>query len=801
MKIKSIITVCLLIFLTNVMPTYADYDDNVDGAGYYANITRSSAALSGAVAQTPAQYKFTVEGQEFILLDTAKKDGKTYFFIMSESLYGTHQFSTATHEPYGWFNPEDTNNIAYWLNNSFYNNGNGGKVLPDGLKSYITEWSWKTEALRDDAGSGHVPDGYKNPAVPPKANCKIALISAWEWKKYVNKIGYPGQTWFFRSVRTVDINNSTSNIISHTGGLGYNATASSNTSRGIRPVFFIDSDFFANCKISSAGEEVVKLIDEFCEPSLYTDIERKTIFGQPEADSVSILGTAVVGLKLEVQYTYLGGFEEGDTKICWMRSSTPGTGYTKIDGANKKEYVVTEEDSDKYLKVEVTPVSKSKKMAIMGEATESAPIGPVIGTAQVNQFIQDIKDAPAETVIAILDSHNDIFDLDTGMTSLSLPEKNNAAIIFSNADFSSIDEMRIEYNRSTALAKLNSNTDVTLAKNYIVANLNLDTSRYDQLQDTAKSSVHFAITNRNYTSFAAFAKDFYEAVCVADISSADRTNIKEVLLANRKILGESFSGLSEYQLGLVGTDMLANTYSNFSDILEQLAIALPKAKSNNTVTDSPMISDIEKDEKKDSSHGAGFIQYIPQSNVVYEAHNGNFTDMNEAEWARESVEFLTKKGIVSGYGDGTFCPNAELKREEFVKIVISAFYPDTQGFKASSGFSDLKNDAWYSIYINIAVNNEIIKGISETEFGIGKSITREDMAVIICRVIGIEDVLDNDFSDGDTISDYAKSAVSYLASKGIVNGYENGNFEPKTPATRAMVAKIIYDILKVQGNI
>jgi hypothetical protein len=799
MKVKSIIIVYLIIFLINVMPVHADYDDNVDGSGYYANITRSSAALPGAVAQTPAQYKFTVEGQEFILLDRAQKNGKTYFFIMSEALYGTHQFSTATHEPYGWFNPEDTNNIAYWINNNFYNSGNGGKSLPDSLKSYITEWEWKTEALRDDAGSGHVPDGYKNPAVPPKANCKIALISAWEWKKYVNKIGYPGQTWFFRSVRTVDITNSTSNIICHTGGLGYNATASSSTARGIRPVFFIGSDFFANCKISAAGDEVIKLIDEFCEPSLYTDAERKAIFGQPEADSVSILGTAVVGKTLEIQYTYLGVFEEGNTQVQWMRSSTPGSGYVNIDGANKKEYIVTEADSDKYIKAEITPVSKSKKMAVTGDVAESAPIGPVIGTAQVNQFIKDIKDASAETVIATLDSHNDVFDLDTAMYSLSPAEKSNAAVIFSNADFSSIEELRIEYNRALALAKLNSNTDTALTNNYIVDNLILDLSRYTVLQD--KTTVYNAITSKNYTSFAAFEKDFYEAVCLADISSADRTTIREILLAHKKVLGESFSGMTEYQLGLVGTDMLADTYSNFNDILAQLAISVTKAKNNNTVTDSPMISDIEKDEKKDVSHGAGFVQHIPQSMVVYEAQSGNFTDMSEAEWARTSVEALTKKGIISGYGDGTFCPNAELKREEFVKIVVSAFYPDTQGFKSVSGFSDTKSDAWYSMYIDIAVKNEIIKGISETEFGIGKSITREDVAVIICRIIGIDDTPGKDFADNESISDYAKESVSYLASKGVINGYENGDFEPKTFATRAMVAKIVYDILATQGSI
>lgn len=801
MKFKRIIASVLLISLITALSAYADYDDYPGGAFYYANITRNTAALAGAVGETPAEYKFTVDGQEFIMLDTAKNGTKTYFFVMSEGVYGTHPYSTATHEPYGWFNPEDTNNVAYWLNNDFWNNGNGGKALPDSLKQYIAEWEWKTEALRDDAGTGHVPEGYKNPSNPPKANCRLALVAAWEWAKYINRIGYPGQTWFFRSVRTVDIKNATTNIICHAGGLGYNSTTGYNTSRGIRPVFFLDADFFANCKISAAGAEVVKLIDGFCEPSLYTDSERKAVFGQPEADGVSISGNAVVDQKIKVEYTYLGAFEEGDTQIQWLRSDSSSGGFAEISGANKSEYTIGEQDSNKYLKAVVTPKSKSVKMATTGEPTESAPIGPVIGKAQVNQFILEIKEAPADTVIAVLEGHNDIFDVDTGMSGLSASEKTNAAVIFANADFSTIEEVRTEFRRAMALAKLNSNTDIALTKNYIANIPGLDFTRYDGLKDEIKNSVHTAVTNKNYTSFAAFQKDFYEAVCLADIKSADRTSIKEVLLANKEILGESFSGMTEYQLGLVGTDILAGTYASFDDIKAQLAIAVPKAKSNNTVTDSPMISELEKDEKKDSSHGAGFISYLPQTTEVYEAQKGNFTDMTDAEWARESVEALTKKGIVSGYGDGTFCPNAELTREEFVKIVVSAFYPDVQGFKSASGFGDVKAEAWYSMYIDIAVKNEIIKGISETEFGVGRPITREDMAVIICRIIGTEGAQELTFADSDAISDYAKEAVSYLSSKGIVNGYENGNFEPKTPATRAMVAKIVYDILKLQGNI
>ena len=220
MKNKKILAITLLfVFLFNML-VFAEYTPPT--GLWYANVTRNTAPLAGAVSNTPTQWKFKYDDEEFVILDTFEKDGKMNFFIMTESLYGNHVFSTASKEPYGWFEPTDEHNVAYWLNNDFWNNGNGGRVLPEEIKKYIIENSWVTEPLRDDAGTGHVPDGYKSTSLAPVAKCKLALLADWEWKKYIDKIGYPGATWFLRSVRTVDIKNSTSNILCVSNGLGYN---------------------------------------------------------------------------------------------------------------------------------------------------------------------------------------------------------------------------------------------------------------------------------------------------------------------------------------------------------------------------------------------------------------------------------------------------------------------------------------------------------------------------------------------------------------------------------------------------
>ncbi|MBS6833583.1 MAG: S-layer homology domain-containing protein, partial [Clostridiales bacterium] len=135
-------------------------------------------------------------------------------------------------------------------------------------------------------------------------------------------------------------------------------------------------------------------------------------------------------------------------------------------------------------------------------------------------------------------------------------------------------------------------------------------------------------------------------------------------------------------------------------------------------------------------------------------------------------------------------------REEFVKMIVKAFKLSVIGKKVP--FLDVDENEWYREYIECAYNSGIISGYSDTEFGIGDSVSREDLAVMILRGIDICDYKLNNtsenikLSDAEEISDYAKEAVEKLRAAGIINGDENGNFNPKQSATRAETAKILW---------
>lgn len=173
---------------------------------------------------------------------------------------------------------------------------------------------------------------------------------------------------------------------------------------------------------------------------------------------------------------------------------------------------------------------------------------------------------------------------------------------------------------------------------------------------------------------------------------------------------------------------------------------------------------------------------------------GAFTDMQNAQWAKEAVEALAARGVISGYGDGRFGPGDFLTREQAARIICTYFEIPT-GDGANTGFSDVAADAWYAPYVAGAKDAGVLYGVQENQFGIGAEITRQDLAVLIYRALGEPaPAAEAMFTDMDEIADYAKPAVLYLKEQGIINGYEDGTFLPGHFVTRAETAQMLFGI-------
>ena len=186
--------------------------------------------------------------------------------------------------------------------------------------------------------------------------------------------------------------------------------------------------------------------------------------------------------------------------------------------------------------------------------------------------------------------------------------------------------------------------------------------------------------------------------------------------------------------------------------------------------------------------------------VPMEKEDGNskaFSDLSGFEWAEEAISELKKAGIVSGRADGVFAPQDSVLREEFVKMILGA--GKFEELYGDISFNDVNADDWFYPYIKNAYLCGIINGISETEFGSGNEISRQDMAVVCYNMLSRKGMLESTaeleaLSYGDTgnISDYAVLAVRYLSDAGILNGDENNMFMPQKSLNRAEAAAVIY---------
>lgn len=169
-----------------------------------------------------------------------------------------------------------------------------------------------------------------------------------------------------------------------------------------------------------------------------------------------------------------------------------------------------------------------------------------------------------------------------------------------------------------------------------------------------------------------------------------------------------------------------------------------------------------------------------------------FTDVSE-HWAKDYIEALKKDGIISGFEDGSFQPNKIITRAEFVSMLMRA--KPAEAGEATIVFNDVSADDWYYKSVLDAAEAGIVVG-TDGNFMPNNAVTREQLAVMIYRALGAKgETTELAFADSDSVADYAKEAISYLAGAGIISGYEDNTIRAKKETTRAEVARLLYVLI------
>ena len=171
-----------------------------------------------------------------------------------------------------------------------------------------------------------------------------------------------------------------------------------------------------------------------------------------------------------------------------------------------------------------------------------------------------------------------------------------------------------------------------------------------------------------------------------------------------------------------------------------------------------------------------------------------FNDVSESEWFYEAVKYVYDKGMMNGVSDTSFAPYSNLTRGMIAQVLYNL-----EGKPAVSGsaYTDVAADQWYNDAVNWAAQKGIVTGYGDGTFGPLDNITREQMAAILYRYAqykGYDVSAKGDltaFTDGNTVSDWAKDAMSWAVGTALFNGKGDGILDPTTTATRAEVAKIL----------
>lgn len=175
-----------------------------------------------------------------------------------------------------------------------------------------------------------------------------------------------------------------------------------------------------------------------------------------------------------------------------------------------------------------------------------------------------------------------------------------------------------------------------------------------------------------------------------------------------------------------------------------------------------------------------------------------FSDTN-GHWAEDAIAELSEKGIMTGTEIG-FLPNREITRAQFVTAVIRAIGRNTENSKAE--FADVSKTSVYAPYIAAAYEAGIISGYEDGTFRPERPLSREEAAVVLSRAFGFLSGYNNArrYTDYSSITEGAKSAVSYAVHKGILSGYPDGTMRPKGKVTRAESAVMINASMKIEQS-
>lgn len=178
----------------------------------------------------------------------------------------------------------------------------------------------------------------------------------------------------------------------------------------------------------------------------------------------------------------------------------------------------------------------------------------------------------------------------------------------------------------------------------------------------------------------------------------------------------------------------------------------------------------------------------------------DLTDMDESHWAAAYVKKLVDGGILSGNENREFQPDKPVTRAEFAQMLSAAFGYQSGG--EAGVFADVRADDWYVKPVMALYRAGIVSGIGDGLFGAEETLSRQDMALMLSRVLKDQNIILTttreyaSFSDQVQVEDYARQALWELYCSGIISGTTETTLSPLEDSTRAQVAAVLSKLIE-----
>lgn len=428
-------------------------------------------------------------------------------------------------------------------------------------------------------------------------------------------------------------------------------------------------------------------------------------------------------------------------------------------------YVTKNFDKDKNGKLSLTEISDVKKIDCSGDT---------LGVMR-NEAITDLKGIEYFTNLTELNcSGNHLYDMDLSK---------NKKLVKLDCSRNGFNTLKLQNNTSLEVLEAHSNLlwKLNLSKNTKLKSLNVSLNSLEEL----------------------------------DLSQ--NTKLEELYCHTNRMTGLDLSKLTNLKILTCSANKLESINLKKNTKLERLDIETNPLTTVD-ITKCPKLDEVYKTGTRYKSYDAIYVQFHSGEDdfhkksplITFDTEDTVistpvFKDVNSKDWYSSAVEYNRNCGFMSGTGKGTFSPNSKLTRAQFVCVLYNVAGNPIVPY--SNKFKDVPNNKWFTNGVMWALDKKITSGISNNEFGTEKTITREQLATLLYNFAKQDSRYEtkynkkalNKFTDNGQVSSYAKEAMQWAISNGVMSGKATKGIvilDPKGEATRAECAQIIMNFIK-----